>query len=163
MDNDFQSLVGLVNSSRGRGSVRLKSSLDLINSQRVELSNRDSAYTEFLKEYISDYRWKRWSKFAMKVILFLCILVAGFVLATVSFNMISKLIVSNASQGTTITMIISSMAGIITAFIAIPLAITNYLFNPGEDEKIATIISQMQNHDLESNKLIQKMYENKEK
>ncbi len=163
MDNDFRSLVGLVNSSRERGSVRLNNNLDLLHSQEKELSNRDSAYTEFLKEYISDYRWKRWSKFAMKVVLFVCILVGGFILATVGFNMISRLINENAPQETVITMIISSMAGIITSFIAIPLAITNYLFNPGEDEKIATIISQMQNHDLESNKIIQKINEKKDK
>ena len=47
-----------------------------------------------------------------------------------------------------IPIIIAAFVSCITAVIAIPLAITNFLFNTKEDDNIVSIIQHMQDHDL---------------
>lgn len=57
-----------------------------------------------------------------------------------------------------IPIFITSLVSCITTVIAIPLAITNFLFNTKEDDNIAGIIQHMQDHDMASMTLLKERF-----
>ena len=148
---DFDGILQDFNNST---SKELNNDLDLL-LQKQELSHRDATYSDFLSNYVQDFKWKRWTKLIMKIIFFVVVIGGGVCLSYGCFGLANKLIAQeNISPSTLVAGLISSISAVITSIVAIPLAIAKYLFNPTEDEKIADIIGQMQDHDLESQKML---------
>lgn len=120
------------------------------------ISERTEFYSELLGIYVDISKWRLRLKEIHKWLLFWIMIAFGGIVLWFVYRTISPILSTNDAEK-----IVSAMPVLITAFvsllsssIAIPLAITNFLFNTNEDNNITTIIKHTQEHDADSAKLL---------
>lgn len=130
--------------------LRSSAILNNFRSEHGRIMNEHAdEYTYLLKAYIENSqnssKQKKWFKSVFFVVTIL-ILIASFV----SFSFISISMVNKKMDGVGITAfsgILSSLAGLLSLYIAIPKIIAKYLFNQKEDKNMAKIVESIQNYD----------------
>lgn len=135
----------------------------------TEITNRDSEYTNLLTHFVSITKTRNCLKEFFKWTFYILIIASTFVFMILTYKLFNKFI----SKGTieqlieAIPLFITSIVGLVSVIIAIPIAITKYLFSTKEDENITKIILHTQEHDttgrqwtLDFNKIVEKSNEN---
>lgn len=125
-----------------------------------EIVKRDKKYTDLLDNYLSITKIRNNVKECHKWIFFWLIVISCGVVIYLVYKTITR-ILSTEDYNIIIQSIpifITALVSCITAVIAIPLAITNFLFNTKEDDNIAGIIQHMQDHDMESMTLLKERF-----
>lgn len=158
--NNYVNTVMSIGKTFINSFLSLKSDVRPGKSLEKEIVRRDIKYTELLENYIeitkkrnSIKEFHKW--FFFWFVIFLCGVVVYItytaiskILSTEDYNMMMK----------TIPIFITSLVSCVTAVIAIPLTITNFLFNTKEDDNIANIIQHMQDHDMKSITLLKENF-----
>ena len=107
-----------------------------------EISNRDSEYTKLLTHFVSITKTRNYLKEFFKWTFYIVIIISILIFMILIYKVSNKFI----SQGTieqlieAIPLFITSIVGLVSVIIAIPIAITKYLFSTKEDENITKII-----------------------
>lgn len=140
--------------------LSLGSDIDSGESLEKEIVNRDRKYTELLNDYISITKRRNVIKEVHKWIFFWFVTILCGVVICIVFRTVNRILAADdysaIIQSTPI--FITALASCITAVIAVPLAITNFLFNTKEDDNIASIIQHMQDHDMEGMTLLKERF-----
>lgn len=129
---------------------------DFDNASQKEILERDKQYTSLLKHYVTTTEKRNESKETykwcyFKIIIGLLILLNTSIFATI----IVVLIKCTGEQLVSfVPVFIASFTAFASSVIAIPLAITKYLFSKEEDKFMTDIISHTQEHDLSGKKLL---------
>ena len=123
-----------------------------------EIAARDPHYTRFLDMFVSDYEWRLEEKRKDKATFLLWTRRSAIVLGLVLIGAILYTVICSPVTAILITLV----AGVLAEFIAIPLVIAQYLFNPKEDENMHNLIKTMQDHDASGRKLLLEIDSGKE-
>ncbi len=128
----------------------LNSDNDSGKSLEDEIVKRDKKYTELLQNYLSITKIRNTVKEIHKWIFFWLVIIACGVVIYLVCKTLNHLLASEDYSVIlqSIPIFITAIVSCVTAVIAIPLAITNFLFNTKEDDNIAGIIQHMQEHDM---------------
>ena len=114
-----------------------------------EITNRDEQYTNLLKHFVRITSIRNYLKEIFKWSFYLAVIGAiGYLIFIVNklFNVfIEKATIEQLIEA--IPLFITSIVGFVSVIIAIPLAITQYLFSTAEDDNITDIIRHTQQHD----------------
>lgn len=126
---------------------------------QAEIAERDSFYTDLLRHFVEITKERNKTKEKNKWIFFYIIIALLILLNVAILSVIIVMLVKcNAEQLIkAIPVFVTGIAGFATSIIAIPLAITKYLFNTTEDLYITNIINHTQEHDLSNKKIIKKI------
>ena len=119
-----------------------------------ELDERDHQYTELATSYVKWYNKKSKDKITYAKHFFWFTWWSSVVIV---FMAVSLIIYSMFVPDIAVTVLTAAITGLITATIGIPVVIVHYLFNPGEDEQIITLITGMQGQDIANRKLHQEL------
>lgn len=114
-----------------------------------EITNRDSEYTKLLSHFVSITEKRNKLKEFFKWTFYGAVVISMLVL-TYSFYKLFKKVINEGDIEQlieTIPLLITSIVGFVSVIIAIPIAITQYLFSTKEDENITKIILHTQDHD----------------
>lgn len=145
-DNVFKDLLDLT-----KKYVPVKASNideEFRNSDIESIKKRDKIYINFISDYNTNFNKKSKGQRKMKWIFFITILTLlfGLIFGTVY----SLIIISNKANVSIndISIIISSLVGAITAFIALPKIIANNLFPVKDEDHSADIFKSVIDNDL---------------
>lgn len=115
------------------------------------VAERDSGYTNLLKNYVSLTKGRNILKEVHKWIFFWIIIVGTVVIGAFLIGFVNTQVSSMEQNGSfnsdAIAALISALVSLVTVVISIPIIITKYLFNTKEDENITAIIKETQEHD----------------
>ena len=119
-------------------------------SLEKEIVRRDKKYTELLDSYVNITKIRNGVKEFHKWLFFWLIVVSCGVVLFLVYKTINKLLSFEDQTKIleSIPIFVTAFVSCITAVVAIPLAITNFLFNTKEDDNIAGIIQNMQDNDM---------------
>ncbi len=125
-----------------------------------QIVKRDKKYTELLDNYLSITKTRNSVKEVHKWFFFWLVIISCGIVIYLVYKTINKILSSNDYNVIiqSIPIFITALVSCITAVIAIPLAITNFLFNTKEDDNIAGIIQHMQDHDMASITLLKERF-----
>lgn len=127
-----------------------------------EYDARNQAYTELLKVYIDDYVKKSKSKKNYKRGFFIVALAAfGFIVLTAIVSIWIVTIRGNISPGD-VGVVVSALAGMISAFIVIPKIIAEHLFPADEDANMIAMVKSMQENDAKIRTYLKRKEDNDE-
>ena len=127
-----------------------------------EYDARNQAYTELLKVYIDDYVKKSKSKKNYKCWFFIVALSAFTLIALTAIVSIWIVTIrGNISLGD-VGVVISALAGMISAFIVIPKIIAEHLFPADEDANMIAMIKSMQENDAKIRTYLKRKEDNDE-
>lgn len=156
--NEFYKVLKLL----GKFST-LNSDSDSGKSLEEEIVNRDRKYTELLDNYLMITKrrnnikeFHKWLFFW--IVILLCFIIIYLVYKTINYLLSAK---DYSIMLQAIPIFITAFASCITAIIAIPITITNFLFNTKEDDNIAKIIQHMQDHDMAGMSLFKERFKDK--
>lgn len=140
------------------------SDIDSGKSLEKEIVKRDKKYTELLSSYVAITKFRNRAKEVHKWLFFWVVMISCVVVLILVHKTINRLLSfeDHAMILQAIPIFITAFVSCLTAVIAIPLAITNFLFNTKEDDNIAGIIQHMQDHDMESMTLFKDRFGEKE-
>lgn len=147
--NEFQKILKIIGRALDNFSGTSSDS-DSGKSLETEIIRRDKEYTKLLNEYVNITQRRNKIKENHKWIFFWFVVVSCAIVLFFVGKTICKILSSDDYEIIiqSIPIIIAAFVSCITAVIAIPLAITNFLFNTKEDDNIVSIIQHMQDHDL---------------
>lgn len=112
-----------------------------------EYDARNQAYTRLLEVYISEYKKKGISKKRYKLSFFIIVMLAFITINIAAVVSIFCVIIrGNISLGD-VGVVISALAGMISAFIVIPKIIAEHLFPADEDANMIAMVKSMQEND----------------
>lgn len=114
-----------------------------------EITNRDKYYTELLTHFVKITKVRNCLKEIFKWSFYVMVIVAMITLIIV-INSIFHVFIKEANVKQlmeAIPLFITAIVGFVSVIIAIPIAITKYLFSTKEDENITSIILHTQDHD----------------
>ncbi len=132
-------------------------------SNSKEYNKHTEKYTSLLTNYITQTESSNKTKNLLKIIFF-AIIIAIMILLTVSFlgalfitfRFVYKMSIAKntaaipaESVASLITAVISSFLTMLVSLLKLPKIIAKYLFNPKEDENMATVISHIQKYDVD--------------
>lgn len=114
-----------------------------------EISERDKEYTYLLQHFVKITKIRNYLKEIFKWIFYLIIMISLFFFFIMLYKLFNSFIKkANIEQLiNSIPLFITSIVSFISVIIAIPIAITKYLFSTKEDENITNIILHTQRHD----------------
>lgn len=134
-----------------------------------EITNRDSEYTKLLTHFVFVTIIRNFLKEFFKWTFYVVVIISIFLFIFLTYKLFNKLI----DEGTieqliqAIPLFITSIVGLVSIIIAIPIAITKYLFSTKEDKNITKIILHTQEHDttgrqwtLDSKKILKEFDKN---
>lgn len=114
-----------------------------------EITNRDNQYTRLLSHFVNITILRNYLKEFFKWSFYLAVISSLFLLikeiSSLSEAFIAKADIQQLIEA--IPLFITSIVGLVSAIIAIPIAITKYLFSTKEDKNITDIILHTQEHD----------------
>jgi hypothetical protein len=113
-----------------------------------EDAKRNALYTELLDRYIGDYAFKVVSKRRYKTVFFVATMVMFFMLVIAPIAAILVVALNGQGSISDVSVVIGSVAGIISAIIVLPKIIAEYLFPVDEETHLIEIVRTMQNIDL---------------
>lgn len=136
------------------------SDTDSGKSLEREIVKRDKKYTDLLSNYLSITKIRNTIKECHKWLFFWLVVVSCGVVIFLVYKTITRILSSDDYNIIiqSIPIFITALVSCITAVIAIPLAITNFLFNTKEDDNIAGIIQHMQDHDMAGMTLLKERF-----
>lgn len=116
------------------------------------ISERDALYIKYIRDYTFSYNKRLKGQSKMKWIFFVVILFL--LLSLVVGTVIAVCVVINKSKTTIedISIIVASMAGVITSFIVLPKVIAKNLFPTTEDDHSAEIFKSVIENDMKLRK-----------
>lgn len=130
---------------------------------QTQIVARDKKYTELLNAYTRITKARFWLKEIHKWFFFWLVIAASVVCLSVSYNLINKVLKEDSVQ-----VIIDAVPAILAAFtafvstvIAVPLTITQFLFNTKEDDNITTLIQHTQDHDVSGINMLKERFSKK--
>lgn len=114
-----------------------------------EISNRDKEYTKLLSHFVKITQWRNILKEIFKWTFYIAIIVSVIALICLMRSIVELYAEKCDMQQImeAIPLFITSIVGFVSVIIAIPVAITKYLFSVKEDEYITQIILHTQDHD----------------
>lgn len=114
-----------------------------------EITNRDSEYTKLLSHFVSITERRNKLKEFFKWTFYGAVVISMLVFTYSFYKLFRKVINEGDIEQLieTIPLLITSIVGFVSVIIAIPIAITQYLFSTKEDENITKIILHTQDHD----------------
>lgn len=117
---------------------------------QTQITSRDVEYTALLKHFVTLTQIRNVLKESFKWVFFLAIIAAGIVVCAIVFRIFNKYLSGATIEQLTqaIPLLMTAMISFVSVVIAIPLAITKYLFSTKEDENITSIILHTQDHDV---------------
>ena len=149
--NEFENILRQVHKTYFRFSGT-HSDTDSGKKLEGEIVKRDENYTKLLDNYLFITKIRNSVKEIHKWLFFWIIISLCAAITILIYKTIGRILSLEDYS-----LIIESMPILVTALIsfattaiAIPLAITNFLFNTKEDDNIAEIIQHMQDHDMAS-------------
>ncbi len=134
---------------------------DFDDRSKQEITKRDEEYSNLLKHFVSITCRRNEAKEENKWIFFRIIMGLLITLGLLACATIIVLLIKCSGEEiiNAIPAIITAMVGFASSVIAIPLAITKYLFSTKEDKYITEIISHTQEHDLAGRRIIKALNE----
>lgn len=142
--------------SEYRESIDFISEIETPNQREHRLKDSDfdamemrvTAYTQYLRSYVSEYKSKLLTQRKLKTIFFVVINLLLVAMIAFCFILINKVLSGNFSSTVGITTIISTTVGLITSFFVLPKIIAENLF-PAKDEDISEkVFSEMFEYDI---------------
>lgn len=114
-----------------------------------EISHRDEQYTELLVHFVHITKIRNCLKEIFKWTFYLAVIISMLSLILIINKVFNKFISHASIQQLieAIPLFITSIVGFVSVIIAIPIAITKYLFSTKEDKNITDIILHTQEHD----------------
>lgn len=128
---------------------------------RKHILERDEYYSDLLKHFVTITKERNKAKEKNKWIYFWVIMTSLVALDLMIISVVIVLLIKcNAEQLIdSIPVFVTAIAGFVSSIIAIPLAITKYLFSTKEDKYITEIISHTQEHDLSGRRILKTITE----
>lgn len=129
---------------------------DFDDKSKQEITKRDEQYSALLKHFVNITQKRNDAKEEKKWVFFWIIMVLLMALGVLAIATVVVLLVKCTGEQlvNVIPAIITAIVGFSASIIAIPLAITKYLFSTKEDKYITEIISHTQEHDLAGRRII---------
>lgn len=114
-----------------------------------QIEQRDGAYTELLQHFVKVTRIRNYLKEFFKWTFYLTIVCSIIALISVFCSLFSFFIKSATVEQMieALPLFVTALVSFVSVIIAIPLAITKYLFSTNEDKNITDIILHTQEHD----------------
>jgi len=127
-----------------------------------QIGDRDVEYTKLLSHFVKITKVRTILREIFKWIFYITIICSVIAVSVVTINIVNKFIneatINELTKG--IPLLITSLVGLISTIIVIPLVITKYLFSTKEDDNITSIILHTQEHDTTGRQWVMK-YKNK--
>lgn len=100
-----------------------------------QISSRDSEYSKLLQHFVQITKIRNILKEFFKWSFYLAIIITGIVLTVIVYKLFNKYISSVEIEQIlkSLPLSITALVGFVSTIIAIPVAITKYLFNTDED------------------------------
>lgn len=118
---------------------------------KQQIEYRDKHYTDLLKHFLYVTRIRNWIREIFKWLFLAAIIVFIFILIGIVKNVINEyLFGANKEMNDAIPFLITSIIGLVSTIIVIPVTITKYLFNSEEDKNITNVILHTQEHDIDN-------------
>ena len=134
-----------------------ENSLTLIHADEdfdmQHIRSRSTIYNNYLTNYVKFYKAKSWMQLIMRGLFFVVIVSASILIVWSCFSCISVTLQSNRFELADAIAIVSALAGMLTAFIALPEIVAKNLFPQKEDDVSAELFNLMFKHDVELRKL----------
>lgn len=129
---------------------------DFDDKSKQEITKRDGRYTDLLEHFVQITRKRNYAKEKKKWTFFWIIMVLLMALGILAIATVVVLLIKCTGEQlvNVVPAIITAIVGFSASIIAIPLAITKYLFSTKEDKYITEIISHTQEHDLAGRRII---------
>lgn len=121
---------------------------------RKNISERDEAYTDLLKHFVTITKIRNKAKEIHKWVYFWLIMIFMMSFIRFTFLLINKVDFSNTNDISNLVMVITTIVSFASVMISVPLIITKYLFSSKEDKRIAKIILHTQKHDIDGKKFL---------
>lgn len=114
-----------------------------------EITNRDTEYTRLLAHFVFVTKIRNYLKEFFKWTFYIVVIVSIFLFILITYKLFDKFIINGTIEQLieAIPLFMTSIIGLVSVIIAIPIAITKYLFSTKEDENITKIILHTQEHD----------------
>ena len=162
MSSDYKKLLTLINKNT---LLLIDSDNDSGKQIEEEITRRDKEYSDLLESYVRISKIRNVIKEVHKWIFFWLVIVAGIFSLSRAHGVITRILGNDD-----LSFIVNAIPIIITAFvtsastiIAIPLAITNFLFNTKEDDNITDIVKHTQEHDATGLDMFKERFSRKRK
>lgn len=125
---------------------------------KLQIDARDDKYTKLLAHFVRITKFRNYIKEFLKWTFLILIFIFMCILSYMVYQLFSKYIKEATIQEiiTGIPLLTTAIIGFVSTIIAIPIAITKYLFNTKEDDNITNIIAHTQQHDMEVRNLTYK-------
>lgn len=139
------------NLSGSSDSIKLSDD-NLVNQSNIDgeifqYRQRDGLYTELLQEYLNSYKSKMQCKQKMKTIFFYITIGAFIFIIGLFIFVLVKASLEGLSSNADIVTVLGSVAGVLSALIAIPRIIAVHLFPTDEETNHVLMIKNMQQND----------------
>lgn len=114
-----------------------------------EITNRDTEYTKLLSHFVFVTKIRNFLKEFFKWTFYVVVISSIFLFMLLTYKLFDKFITNGTIEELVeaIPLFMTSIIGLVSVIIAIPIAITKYLFSTKEDENITRIILHTQEHD----------------
>ncbi len=114
-----------------------------------QISKRDGEYSELLRHFVKITKIRNRLKEFFKWLFYGMVILSTVALTIIVYRLFNRFISSASMTQITeaIPLLVTAMVGFVSTIIAIPVAITKYLFNTDEDKNITEIILHTQEHD----------------
>ena len=152
-NNKYSNTFEQIEESLSDSSDSIKLSDDnLVNQSNIDdeifqYKQRDKLYTKLLQEYLNSYKSKMQCKQKMKTIFFYITIGAFILIIGLFLFVLGKASWEGLSSNADIVTVLGSVAGVLSALIAIPKIIAVHLFPTDEETSHVLMIRNMQKND----------------
>lgn len=114
-----------------------------------QIVERDKQYTELLKSYTTITRVRLYLKEIHKWLFFWMVVVACCFCLSLAYRLVRRILAVEDPQFIldSVAVIFAAFTAFVSTVIAVPMAITKFLFNTKEDDNITQLINHTQEHD----------------
>ena len=117
------------------------------------IQKRSKIYTDYLQNYVINFRRKNLSYIAMKIVFFCVVIVLLAVITVACFACIKEISKKENIDYADAATAITAIAGLLVSFLSLPKLICNNLFPQSEEDKTAEIFNKMFEHDVKLREL----------
>ena len=124
---------------------------------------RDKKYTELLNAYTTITKFRFFLKEVHKWVFFWLVIVASIVCLKLSYRLVNEILAKNDVSLIidAVPVILAALTAFVSTVIAVPLTITQFLFNTKEDDNITTLIQHTQDHDVSGIDMLKERFSKK--
>lgn len=121
----------------------------LRDADLVAIQARAKTYTEYLKNYVTDYKNKTHAQRIMKIWFFVLTMFLLLAIVGASSTCLVAISLKDNIKLSDIATVITAMAGAVSSFLILPKVIAENLFPSREEDKTAEVFGKMFEHDIE--------------